>query len=376
MTAAFLAGCAPGVGYQSPANFPQELRQVVDEALGPMLESHRAAGVAVGIIVGGERFVLGYGSTSLCGGEGVDGETVFEIGSITKTFTGLVLAQMMLEGTLSLDQPANGLLPGATFPDFHGQPITLRHLAAHLSGLPRQPEGVATLPNILNLDPFAHYSDAQLRDWVSGYQLTIAPGTQYLYSNAGYGLLGQILSAHAGLSYTELIAQRITGPLRMQHTSVAPGPAGRSHLADGYAAPFTLGNLTLLVPMPHWDLPGFAGAGAIRSNIGDMLTFISAAMGEDGPLQEAFALETQPFYEIAPTLSVGIAWHAFNAADGGEPIIWHNGATGGFSSFAGFVREARIAVVLLANTSSGMDQPGLQILEALSGRDIVDAAGS
>src|SRR5262245_6567361 len=231
------------------------------------LTDSRVPGLAVGRISGGDilRVTLG---TSVAGGtDSISASSVFEIGSISKVFTGLLLADMVLRGEVALDEPVSKYLPpGTRVPERSGKAITLRHLTTHTSGLPRLPGNLAPQdPD----DPYADYDAARLVAFLATHELRRDPGASYEYSNLGAGLLGWALATRAGVPYAELLRTRILEPLGMKETGVAESERMRSNLATGHDQ---MGE-----PTPAWHLDVLAGAGAIRSTLADMLRFAAAA---------------------------------------------------------------------------------------------------
>jgi CubicO group peptidase (beta-lactamase class C family) len=322
---------------------------------------HRAVGIVVGVIdAKGRRIIAaGTGGTGARGDQGsrpLDGETEFEIGSVTKVFTSLLLADMARRGQVALDDPAAKYLPpGAALPTRGGKAITLIDLATHTSGLPRMP-GNFTPKDPAN--PYADYDDAKLYAFLGGVTLNSDPGATYAYSNLGAGLLGQLLARRAGTSYAALVHERITGPLKMTDTAIALTPAQKARLAVGHDEGLT--------PVAYWDLDSLAGAGALRSTADDLLTLLSAELGfVDTPLKGAMADQLVPRRPAGGPLRIALGWHVSpqQGTSAGE-IVWHNGGTGGFRSFVGFDKARGVGVVVLVNTSSdvGGDDIGLNLL--------------
>ncbi|MGV7211534.1 serine hydrolase domain-containing protein [Oxalobacteraceae bacterium A2-2] len=328
------AGLALGAAAQAAPQLDPALRA----ALQSRVDSGELAGVVVGLIDGEDSAVYGIAKA---GTPTPDARTVYEIGSLSKTFTGLLLAQAAAAGQVRLEQPVAELLPGYTVPDYQGAPITLLDLATQSSGLPRLP---ANLKPARMEDPYADYGVAELKAFLGGYQLPRAPGTQYEYSNLGYGLLGQALAQQAGLSYAELVRQRIAVPLGMASTGVALTPAMRERLAPGHDAQGRAA--------PGWNMNALAGAGALHSDTGDLLRYLRAMMaaaGKDGPM----ALAQQPRREAGAAGRIALAWHVTPVR--GVPVVWHNGMTGGYASFAGYTADGRRGVVVLANSAVSLD---------------------
>jgi len=285
---------------------------------------------------------------------GVDSNGVFEIGSITKTFTATILADMVVRGEVRLDDPVAKYLPSsAHIPSRNGRQITLLDLATQSSGLPRMPSNFAPRDPT---NPYADYSVDQMYAFLAGYQLPRDIGETYEYSNLGMGLLGHALALKAGLSYEDLVKRRVLTPLHMSETAITLTPAMRSRLQPGHDAE---GNV-----VPNWDLPTFAGAGALRSTANDMLTFLASNLDTTArPLTRAMRDARTPRREAgSPTMRIGLAWHILARPSGS--IVWHNGGTGGYRTFAGFDPVRRVGVVVLCNNGNeSMDDIGFHLLD-------------
>jgi D-alanyl-D-alanine-carboxypeptidase/D-alanyl-D-alanine-endopeptidase len=327
----------------------KEVRALLENRI---VTAKKAVGIAVGIIDEKGQRVIGAGKLSDAHPQPPDGDTVFEIGSITKTFTAILLADMVLRGEVKLDDPASKYLPEAvTLPAYNGRVITLLDLTTQTSALPRLPTNMKPADPE---NPYADYSVDQLYTFLSSLTLTRAPGEKYEYSNLGVGLLGHILSRRAGKTYEELVTERILKPLKMTRTSITLSAAQKANFAPGYDP--------ALAPSKNWDLPTLAGAGALRSTVNDMLKFLSANMGlTDTPLRKAMAMTHAVQKPTGtPDLDIGMGWHIFNKYN--VPVIWHNGGTGGYRSWAGFAESKKSAVVVLCNTSFGVDDLALHFL--------------
>jgi CubicO group peptidase (beta-lactamase class C family) len=313
----------------------------------------QSVGIIVGLTGAGGRRIVAYGTRD--GSDPLGPHTMFEIGSISKVFTSLVLADMVRRHEVALNDPIEKYLPaGVTAPTRNGRSITLEDLATHTSGLPRLPTNMKPKDPS---NPYADYSPAQLHEFLSTYTLTRDIGSQYEYSNLGGGLLGYLLSRRAGLSYEALVRERVTGPLAMPNTSIELTANQRARLAVGHNAE--------LKPVANWDLPTLAGAGALRSCADDMLTFVEAAMGaKNTPLAPSFAamLAARRPTGTIPGTDVALAWHI--TVRNGSEVVWHNGGTGGYRSFIGYDKAAGLGVAVLSNTSTavGVDDIGMHLL--------------
>ncbi len=313
-------------------------------------------GIVAGVIDANGRRVVAYGSLAKDDQRRLGGDTVFEIGSMTKVFTSLLLMDMARRGEVALTDPVSKYLPaGVKMPERNGRKITLADLSTQSSGLPRLPSNLA--PKDM-ANPYADYSVQQLYDFLSGYKLTRDIRSQYEYSNLGVGLLGHVLSLRAGMSYEALVRSRICDPLGMKDTRVTLTPYMKARLATGHSA-------TLAVTA-NWDIPTLAGAGALRSTTSDMLTFLAANLGYiKTPLAPAMADEISIRRPAgAPDMQIAYAWH-IQTRDG-DSIIWHNGGTGGYRSYMGFDPKTRVGVVVLTNisTDTGVDDIGRHLLNS------------
>lgn len=329
-----------------PETTRRQVKQNVDQGLN--------AGIVVGIVSPCGREVYAYGSKTTEGGGAVDEKTLFEIGSIGKPFTALLLADMVERGELSFNDPIDEFLPDSLkVPVYNEHSIRLIDLATHTSGLPVIPDNLA--PADEN-NPYADYTIEQMYSALVRSSLRRNPGEQYEYSNLGPGLLGHILSLVSGKSYEELVVERITDELGMPDTRVTLTPEQQSRLAKGYRDGDAI---------PLWDNPTLAGAGALRSTVHDMLTFLAANLGlQESRLFEAMQVTHLPRYGVNETMQVGLAWHIRDLDD--LQIIEHHGATGGYWGFAGFIKDQQIGVVVLTNTFQDIDPIGLDLLQAAS----------
>jgi CubicO group peptidase (beta-lactamase class C family) len=314
----------------------------------------QGVGIVVGVIDAKGRRIVAHGALDKGDPRPLNGDTLFEIGSETKVFTSLLLAEAVRRGEVTLDEPLAKLLPeGVHVPERGGKQIELVDLATHTSGLPRMPSNFAPKDPA---NPYADYTAEQMFQFVSGYQLTRDIGERYEYSNLGAGLLGQALARRAGVDYPTLVRTRITGPLGMKDTVVALTPALQARMARGH----NVG----LEPVSNWDLPAMAGAGALRSTTNDMLTFLSYELGfRPTPLKAA--MDDQFAVRRAtpqPNMKVALAWH-INSTPNAE-VFWHNGGTGGFRTWMGFDPKARVGVVVMTNTANatGGDDIGFHLV--------------
>jgi serine-type D-Ala-D-Ala carboxypeptidase/endopeptidase len=338
-------------GQDSPVPSDAEIRKILVERIDTF---HKGVGIVVGVIEPKGRRIVAYGKLAKDDSRTLDGDTIFEIGSISKVFTSTLLADMVEHGEVSLDDPVAKYLPESVkMPSRNGRQITLHDLSTHTSGLPRLP---SNLKPANPANPYADYTVDQLYQFLSGYQLTRDPGGKFEYSNLGGGLLGHVLARRAGTNYEALVEKRICGPLEMKSTRITLSPDLKARLAAGYNG--------ALQPASNWDLPTLAGAGALRSDANDMLRFLAANLGyTKSPLTPAMAAMVKIRRPMdGPASEIGLGW-LFTDVEGHQ-IIWHNGGTGGYRSIIAFDPRTRVGVVVLSNASTpeGVDDIGLHLL--------------
>jgi D-alanyl-D-alanine-carboxypeptidase/D-alanyl-D-alanine-endopeptidase len=356
LAAALLGGAAPGCGEDpsspqpsAPSRFPatEDLRTM----LRYLVEDGGTPGIVLGILEpDGSTRIVHYGSAGP-GTRPLGPRTVFEIGSINKTFTGTVLAHMAARGEVKLDDPVQQYLPAnVRVPSRNGRQITLLDLATHRSGLPLMPNNVAPADPA---NPFADYSAERLYAFLSGYQLTRDIGARYEYSNVGVALLGHALGRAAGGSTRTLIRERILEPLGMRMTSY-----DRADVAEWLAR----GHNDAGGVVPYWDLSdAVAGAAGLRSSMEDMLLYLGAQVGPpDTELERAIRDAHQVRHRVSDQLSMGLGW-AVRTTEG-RTLLSHGGGTAGFRAWIAFDPEQRTGFVLLANSGGFDDDIGQDFL--------------
>jgi D-alanyl-D-alanine-carboxypeptidase/D-alanyl-D-alanine-endopeptidase len=311
--------------------------------------------IVVGISSPEGRRIVSYGTLSVADRRKVDGGTVFEIASLMKVLTALVLADMANRGRVNLDSPVSTCLPdGVRIPQHAGRQITFLDLATHTSGLPLRPTNLASQTA---LNKYAGYTVKQLYEGLATFELPRDPGTKFEYSNWAFGLLGHALGHCAGMSYEALLAERVTRPLGMDATMFAPSKALSSRLAAPYDAK--------LRPVPNESLGALGASGGLYSTVDDLLKFIELFLGRGPqPLTAAAATMLEPRRPgDGPQLRMGLGWRVEASDD--KPIVWSSGRAEGYRSFMALDQQARVAVVALTNgaTNAGVDDIGRQVLD-------------
>ena len=313
----------------------------------------REMGIVVGVVKHGERRVFACGTARP--------DSIYQIGSISKTFTGLLLAQMVVEGKVRLDEPVRELLPAGTVAKPSGREITLLDLATHHSGLPPTPDNISRSGLSNPAAAFADYHAADLYAFMAKHGAAREANPPFVYSNLGFALLGEALAARAGVSYAELIAQRITGPLGMRDTAVGLMPDRRLRLIQAFGIRHE--------PVAAWQLDAFAPAGAISSTAGDLLTYLEAQLRADSP---ALRLSHQLRAGVGPGTRIALAW-IYDERTGN---YYHDGLISGYRSYAFFNPQGGYAGVVLANqpTSFLAALLPLHIQQRLAGEPAISLA--
>ncbi len=355
--AACSAPPAPGRPVQPSADVDPvgSHRAAVAAQVKPYLDHEIVSGLVVGLYEVGKLEIYGFGSGP--GGKPPNGRTLYEIGSITKVYTNILLADAVQRREVELDTPVAELLPpGVAVPTLNNQIITLKHLALHSSGLPRLP--VSLLAPKTPPVPYASYGeDALFQDLIST-ELVTPPGTQISYSNFGTGLLGFALGRRLGGNFGKALETRVLAPLELRDTYVTVPASATSRRVIGTTAE--------LKPASRWTWGALAGAGVLISSVRDQLRLIDleldAAAGSKGTLraQLRFTQERQLENDLD---NEGLGWMIDSAGN-----YWHNGGTGGFRSYIAFDPKTKRGVVVLASTAQTLvDTLGHTMLDVLAG---------
>lgn len=346
---------------QQDSYFPSDAK--LSELLQALIERGESKGLVLGLLEpDGRRRIVVQGNA----GNGVtplSSKTLFETGSITKTFTGALLADMVRRGEVSLKDPVSKFLPaGVKVPSRNGREITLVDLATHTSGLPRSPIGYK-IPDPSN--PYAQFQAEHLYEFLSSHELRRNVGAEWEYSNLGMGLLGHALTRAAGVeTIGQLIRQRITGPLKMKSTDY-----GR---ANGVGAMMAKGHSPDGEVAPYWDFAVLAGAGGLNSSAEDMLTYLDANVGAPrSPVESAMRDAHQPRYPLNfKGNSASLGWD--HSVRGDRTIVYKGGSTAGFGAALGVDPATGAGVVILGNGSGFASRTNVVIQLLKGGRPEFD----
>ncbi len=336
------------------------LREAVSALLDDRLALAGPGSVVVGVIRDGRRLVIGRGDSGRPDGGPADGRTLFQIASLTKPFTGTILAEMIRTGRVAAADPLERHLARASpVPTYDGRPIRLRDLATHTAGLPNVPETPRFSWNRLDdqSNPYKPLTRDEVRSWLSGYSLPVSPGTRFRYSNVGMAVLGEALAAAAGTSYETLLKRVVTERFGLGDTTLRLSPEQQRRKAVGHARGAVV---------PDWEAPAMQPSFGLYSTADDLLRWLSANLGGCGAREgggcDAAATATLALAQavqvdgraLADPGALGqgamaLGWFVAWAGDG-SPILWHSGSTGGFNAYIAFSRAHRWAVVALSNS--------------------------
>ncbi len=325
----------------------------VDSVMRLSMANTNRVGVSIGLIENGNTHYYSYGETIKGSGTVANPFTIYELGSVTKTFTAWLLSMTIEDKLVQPGDDIRKYLPGE-YPalQFNGKPITLLNLANHTAGFPRIPDDLDQQPGYDSLDPYKNYSKEMMLNFLKKVQLKEEPGLHSEYSNYGMALLGLILERVYKKPYPELLKKKILKPLKMRHTFVAIPEAEMPLMAKVYS---DQGDAR-----PLWNMNDMAAAGGLRSNVNDMLLYMQANYREKGaPLKRVH----QPTVSINKSLSVAMGWQVSKMPNG-NTLIWHNGGTYGSSSFCFYMKETGLTLVLLSNSGIIADGMAIALLKA------------
>jgi CubicO group peptidase (beta-lactamase class C family) len=330
-----------------------DIDRKVDSVARTYIQKSTTVGLCIGVITNGNISTYGYGETVRRNGKIPNADNFFELGSITKTFTAILLAYYVDEGEIKLTDPVIEYLPDSVAANPELQSITILNLINHTSGLERIPDNL--IPHATDaLNPYKDYSKQLLYQYLETCKLKSKPGTQYAYSNLGVGLLGSILEGISQEPFERMVTEIICKPLAMFSTDQYLNPL----LAPRFVQVYNAGGQAT----EAWDFDVLAACGSLRSTLNDMLLYAKANLhpGND-KLSKAIGLTHR--ITFTKDLKIAMAWHIITV--NGVDYIFHNGGTNGSSSFLAFNPKTNIAVVVLSNAAESTDAVGTGILKKI-----------
>ena len=328
-----------------------EIRKILVERIGA---NENDVGIIVGVIGPQGRRIVSFGHRNAGNSRPLDGDTVFEIGSVTKAFTALLLADMVEKKEVALADPVAKYLPAdAKVPERNGRSIALVDLATHTSGLPFMPENAPPL----NDPAAAKYSAADLKQYVAGFQLKRDIGSEWEYSNIGYWVLSEALSSRAGRDYETLMRNRVIASLKLANTDFSTSTKMKTNLAAGHDA--ALQPAPVVSALPIYSL--MPAAGGLYSTANDLLKFLAVAMGyERSPVSRAIDSTVSTRRPTGGGNEQALGWSVIGKGD--DQLIYRDGGTYGFASSMAWDPKKRIGVVVLSNQQGDVNDIARHLL--------------
>jgi D-alanyl-D-alanine-carboxypeptidase/D-alanyl-D-alanine-endopeptidase len=349
--AALALAAVPALAAEEPRpDSPDAFAGIVEARLA---ESESPGCIAVGLV--GEKTWMKFACTPGAGPLVLDEHSLFEIGSISKGFTGLLLADMVRKGEVSLDDPASKYArPGARIPTYQGRPISLRDLVTHTSGLPRMP---AVFNPSNPRDPYASFTEDRLYEALASTETRHeeANYAKFEYSNFGFMWLSDLLARAGGKPYETLLRERILEPLALRETALILSAEQEKRFVQGHGGTYE--------PVAHWTFSSnLAGVGGLRSSLADMLRLGKAFAGrEDTPLKETIALALKPLRPTGLFTWTGYAWLTIQPSGAG--LYRHGGGTAGFRSMIAVNPATRMAAVVLVDSIASFDDLAVHLVD-------------
>ena len=337
-----------------------ELDNKIESIVQPFMFDSKTIGLSIGVLKDGNAYFYNYGETKKGNGKIPSSKDLYEIGSITKTFTGLLLAKAVIEKKMALNDPVNKYLPkDIPIIKFGNDTLRIVHLSNHTSGLPPLPENFGPVADAMN--PYKNYDDAKLYSYLKVAKLFRKPGEKYEYCNLAAGLLGNILERVYKMPYEKLVKKYVCTAAGLSDT--------KQFLTKTDSVLFVQGYNENILPNGQWDFKALAAAGCLRSNTMDMLKYAKF----NAPPE----VDTMPYLPVMlyamnlshePTFKdgqqqIGLNWFIQNWGWGN--VLFHGGQTGGYKSFLAINPKTKNAVVILANTAISNDEIGIKILQLL-----------
>ncbi|MEO6520320.1 MAG: serine hydrolase domain-containing protein [Mucilaginibacter sp.] len=331
-----------------------KLDSIVNKWLTGYIQTKGNIGLSAAVYYKGADHYYNYGETVKGNHKLPDVHTLYEIGSITKTFTATLLAKATIDGLVKLDDPVTKYLPDSVAANAGLKDLTLTQLSNHTSGLPRMPDNIDATVTDLN-QPYEHYDEKHLFAFLKNFKAIRAPGSSYEYSNLAVGLLGVILEKVYHKPYEELVKLYITQPLQLPETKVRLTEEDVKHLAQGYDGAIN--------PVAPWRQQATKAAGAIKSSAVDMLRYGKLQLPQfSNPLSKELKLIHQSTFQDA-AYTIGLGWHYIQNEH--DAVLQHTGGTGGYRTALCVNLNRSLVVVVLTNNASTGDGLGIELTTAL-----------
>lgn len=338
----------------SNVNKVSKLDFYVDSLAKTYLKDASTASLTIGIVSNNKVNTFLYGETTKGDNLSIPtANSIYELGSLSKIFTAVLLADLVEKKVISLDDSIAKFLPDSVKSNPFIQKITFKQLANHTSGLPRLPSNLEKAPKFNASNPYATYGRTELYSYLAHITEPREPGEEYEYSNFGFGLLGDIINTITKKTYAQNIKEIITVPLGMTNTveRIDPKTQKMVTLYDEKGK-----------QVPSWDFQALAGAGSLKSSINDLLRFTQYQFKlPENNLENAFALTRQFTFYLPPNTDIGLGWH-MTMTDGVTSYV-HSGATSGSSSFIALIPDLKSAIIVLSNSAHQVDDISSKILE-------------
>lgn len=326
------------------------LQRFIDQLAIKYLQDPNNRSLSIGLIRGKHTEMFFYGETQLENHTLPDSHSLYEIGSISKTFTAVILAHAINQGKIKLNDDIRKYLSG-DYPNlqFNDMPVRIIDLCNHTSGLPGLPENFEDHKGYKESNPYLNYSKEMIGEYLGSFVLDELPGTRAEYSNLGFAILGMILEDVYQLPLKKLLQEVITVPIGMKNTTYEVPLSNQNLLTVGY-------DHENGEESGYWDLGAFKAAGGLKSDLEDMLVYLRANI-------DAYSKDFSfPHHQtdVQAGYGRGLAWVTQFFND--DTIIWHNGGTAGFRSYCAFVKEKQTGLVVLSNSSKDVDDMAIEIL--------------
>jgi len=345
----------------------EDMKNEVDRLAQPLIVSHEDHDLAVGVLTSnGVVQCYGYSASQPPGPD-----TLFQIGSVTKVFVASLLVILVQEGQLHYDDTVRSILPPGVKVSPDVGAVTLRELATHMSGLPREPHNLKQLQHIVDFvfagrNPYDFITRDYLYKYIGSERLKPKAERVYCYSNLGYGLLANLIEVKTGRSLPDLIQEKICGPLNLRDTVFALTVEQRKRLQQGHAGDeprFFPRNR----PMPDWDMGKIMRAsGGMYSTVHDLMAFAKSNLGMSGGSLDPVWAETQQVAIHTPDEDITPGWMIDRYPDWGTSITFMNGILSGYSAYLGMDTDKKIAVVVLSSNFNWQDKVGQNLLLRLA----------